>query len=73
MRILNDFECTECGLVFERLNDSRDTTIVCECGGVANKLISRMNFKLPGTDPGYPGAYDKWARDHERAGRNPRD
>lgn len=34
------------------------------CGGVTTRQISPVRSKLDGLDPGFPDAYDKWARDH---------
>jgi hypothetical protein len=35
----------------------------------AVRIISGTSVKLPGWDPGFPGAYDKWAREHEKASK----
>ena len=65
MKSLRDFLCDSCGKVEERYIDSCISTIRCDCGGVANRLIGMPRVALDGTDPGFPGAYDKWARIRE--------
>lgn len=68
--ILKDFQCTECEEYFEAMVDREAETTECKlCSSEAKKVYRRFNFKLPGTDPGYPGAYDKFARDHEKAAK----
>jgi putative FmdB family regulatory protein len=67
MRKLFDFTCDSCGHTHERLVDDTCHTDPCpKCDGVARRIISPVRCKLDGTDPSFPGAYDKWARDHER-------
>jgi len=62
-----DFTCDECGHTHERLVDKDSRTDPCpKCDGIANRIISPVRTKLPFDDPGFPGAYDKWARDRER-------
>lgn len=69
--ILYDFECSECGTVEERLVDSAVVEAPCPNCQVfmMARKISTPVVKLDGTDPGFPDAYDKWARQHEKAGR----
>lgn len=72
MLMLFDFKCHECGHEEEKLVDSkfRGVSHPCSvCDGVSTRVISPVRSKLDGTDPGFPDAYDKWARDHEKAGR----
>jgi len=61
MRQLRDFLCEHCGLETERYIDSETTQVVCECGHTAIRLIGMPRVALDGTDPGFPGAYSKWA------------
>lgn len=69
MLILFDFECEICDHVFEALVDREVKETDCpECGRNAVRKISPVRSKLDGTDPGFPGAYDKWARDHIKRG-----
>lgn len=61
-----DFRCPD-GHTKERNVPSDTRTVTCDtCGKDAQRIISGGFVKLPGWDPGYPGAYDKWARDHEK-------
>ena len=64
MRVIRDFKCPVCG-VFERFIDHTTETVDCECGSVANRQFSAPTIGLDGTDPSFPGAYDKWARIRE--------
>jgi hypothetical protein len=66
MRILLDFKCTKCGLTEERFIDSSLTEDKCSCGGVSKRIISMPTVKLDGTNPDFPGAYEKWANDRVR-------
>ncbi len=65
MRTLRDFVCDDCGKEQERFIDTDITTLPCDCGGNANRIIGMPRVALDGTDPGFPGAYDKWARTWE--------
>lgn len=68
--MLFDFECQDCQEVEEKVVDQNVRTSTCpRCGGLMTRLISPVRSKLDGTDPGFPDAYDKWARDHEKAGK----
>lgn len=61
-----DFKCPS-GHVSEKNVPSSTRSAPClQCGADAVRIISGTSVSLPGWDPGYPGAYDKWARDHER-------
>ena len=67
-RILYDFKCTDCNHLQENLVDSSITEVECEvCGHRATRQISAPTIALDGTDPGFPTAWDKWAKSHERA------
>ena len=67
-----DFRCSN-GHTNEKNTSSDTRSISCpECGAEAVRIISCKSVKLPGWDPGYPGAYDKWARDHEKAAQKKR-
>lgn len=62
-----DFKCPS-GHINEKNVSSDIRNMPCPtCGADAVRIISGTSVKLPGWDPGYPGAYDKWARDHEKA------
>ena len=62
--MLFDFQCS-CGNLFEELVGSHEQTAPCpECkaDGVRQIAAPRIDWLHMGTDPGFPGAYDKWAR-----------
>lgn len=65
MRLLRDFKCKTCGNEFERFIDSETLTSNCKCGCVADRVIGMPRVALDGTDPGFPGAYDRWAKIRE--------
>ena len=67
MRQLRDFLCEKCGIEEERYIDSKITQIVCpECGHKMIRLIGMPRVDLDGTDPDFPGAYEKWAKIREQ-------
>jgi hypothetical protein len=51
--------------VFERYIDNNIEQVTCECGGLADRIIGMPRVSLDGTDPGFPGAYEKWAKTRE--------
>lgn len=63
-----DFRCDN-GHEFEAFVEKDVTTSRCGCGANARKIISVPNFHLDGTDPSYPTAFDKWAKDHEKGAK----
>lgn len=70
MRVLNDFCCGNCGTITEKLVDTEFHTIECpECGGNATMLQGMPTVRLDGTNPSFPGAYEKWARVREENAR----
>lgn len=69
-RRMFDFTCDSCGHTHERYVDVNCRTDTCpKCGSTAKRIISPVRSKLDGTDPGFPDAYDKWARVHEQQAR----
>lgn len=64
-RILRDFHCGGCGKTTERFINSDKTWVQCDCGEVATRIIGMPRVALDGTDPGFPRAYDRWARIRE--------
>jgi len=67
--IILDFDCPECGNVEERFVPSETQTVKCKvCDADAKRIISGTSFRLDGTDPAYPTAWDKWAKQHEKNG-----
>jgi hypothetical protein len=65
MRMLRDFRCRSCEIVFERYIDNNIEQVTCECGGLADRIIGMPRVALDGTDPGFPGAYEKWGKMRE--------
>lgn len=71
MLILFDFKCNSCDVVEEHLVEHTTKTICHlskKCDGMMTRQISPVRCNLDGTDPGFPDAYDAWARKHERRG-----
>ncbi|RKZ67677.1 MAG: hypothetical protein DRQ48_09470 [Gammaproteobacteria bacterium] len=69
-RILYDFQCNSCSFVEEKFVYSDVQQTMCsKCGKDSVRLISSPTIALDGTDPGFPDAHNKWADQHERAGR----
>lgn len=69
MRLLRDFRCTD-GHITERFIDSEVSDVPCEtCGKQAEKTLGLGTVILDGTDPGFPGAYSKWATIREKRHR----
>lgn len=66
MKLLRDFECADCGELREEVVDSNLKELKCKCGGTAVRLIGMPRVALDGTDPGFPGAYSKWADVREK-------
>ena len=67
MRQLRDFLCEYCGVEEERYIDSAVVHVICpECGNTMIRLIGMPTVSLDGTDPGFPGAYEKWANVREQ-------
>ncbi len=66
---LYDYMCSECGQ-FEAISSvSKRTVHKCpSCSREAKQMLSAPSIALDGTDPGFPTAYDKWAKRHEAAG-----
>jgi putative FmdB family regulatory protein len=70
MRQMRDFVCSHCGYSVEKYVDDDYNAIECpECQGTAHRVISMPRVNLDGTDSGFPGAYDRWARIREENAR----
>jgi len=65
MKRLFDFLCMDCEEVTEKLVDTNCREIECYCGSRAKRQVSMPTVRLDGTDPGFPGAYDRWAKIRE--------
>jgi len=62
---LFDFECEKCWNVFEDMVQPEIQILQCPlCSGTANRLIAspRIDWLHMGVDPGFPSAYEKWAK-----------
>ena len=66
MKLLRDFTCDDCYNSEERFIDSDITEYKCKCGGTMKRIIGMPKVALDGTDPGFPGAYEKWGRVREQ-------
>ena len=56
------FRCC-CGNVFDDLVKPDVHSAPCpECGKDGKRLVSTPTIGLSGTDPDFPGAYDKWEK-----------
>jgi predicted nucleic acid-binding Zn ribbon protein len=63
MKVLNDFCCDHCGTQTEHFLDNNITTVECQdCGKIARKVLTAPKLQFPGNDPGFPTAYDAWAK-----------
>lgn len=70
MLILYDFKCDSCGRIAESLVSRDVDEIDCwHCKGTAHRIISPIQFNLEGVSGDFPTAADKWARQHEQAGK----
>ena len=68
-RLLRDFHCDSCNTSVERFVDSTVLAVPCECGYISSRVIGMPRVALDGTDPGFPGAYEKWANVREQNAR----
>lgn len=67
MKVMNDFVCLN-GHHTELLVDSKATEVPCpHCTEVAYKVLAAPRVKLEGITGSFPGAYDKWERQHKQA------
>jgi putative FmdB family regulatory protein len=61
--ILFDFECPNCGNIFEELVHKDKLTETCpECSSEASRMISAPRVKLDGCSGDFPGEYLRWER-----------
>lgn len=67
-----EYKCPMCHYVSEHMcsvSKRKEPKSCRKCGNDEAKFItSAPSVALDGTDPGFPGAYDKWARTHESYG-----
>ena len=64
-RLIRDFMCDHCNTEQERYVESDMLTVPCKCGHDARRIIGMPRVSLDGTDPDFPGAYQKWATTRE--------
>jgi putative FmdB family regulatory protein len=57
-----DFRCTECNHRFEDFVKPDVLPPCPECSGTTKRCISAPTIQLSGTDPGFPGEYEKWEK-----------
>ena len=60
--IFYDFRCLECEHKFEALVKPDDNPPCPKCLSFTKRLISAPTLAIPGTDPGFPGEYEKWEK-----------
>jgi len=61
--LLFDFECPNCGLVFEELVHKDNLVEPCpECNAEASRMVSAPRIKLDGCSGDFPGAALKWEK-----------
>lgn len=66
--IILDFQCAH-GHTHEHFVPSDTQVVKCtSCHRNATRIISGTSFKLDGTDPAFPTAWDRWAKQHEKNG-----
>jgi hypothetical protein len=66
MRAIFDFKCSE-GHITEKYADG-DSTIDCDCGEQAKRIISPVRCKLEGVSGDFPSAAMQWTKRHEGLG-----
>lgn len=68
-----DFRCRECKALEEHWVNSETRTMECECGGVADRVISGVTSILDPISGDFPGATLSWAKHHEQAAKQSSD
>jgi putative FmdB family regulatory protein len=63
---LYDFKCDSCNTVLEKFTGYDTAAITCDCGGLMKKQLCCPRVTLDGTNPDFPGAYEKWGKDREK-------
>ena len=72
-KIIREFRCKD-GHTSEALVDKETLEILCRvCDNPATKIISVPNFTLEGWSGAFPTKADKWAKEHEEAGKRGRE
>lgn len=66
MKTLRDFQCNDCGSVFEAYAGHDTHVLECrDCHGKARRLIGTPRIKLEGVTGAFPTAHDRWAKIRE--------
>lgn len=71
----DDYLCKSCGQEFEEIAE-KDATVPCSvCKGETVRQLGapRIDWAHMGTDPGFPGAYSKWAKAKTQHHKNGKD
>lgn len=68
-KLMRDFVCNDCGETIERFIDAEISTIECDCGGAADRVIGLPTISLEGITGSFPGAYERWAKIREDKAR----
>ena len=63
MKKFYDYVC-ENGHKTERFVDYEATSLMCECGANATRLLSAPAFRLEGWSGSFPSAYAKFGKSH---------
>ena len=63
MKRMYDFVC-ENGHRIERYCNYELQSVQCECGGIANRIISAPSISLEGWSGSFPGSANKFDRKH---------
>lgn len=63
MKRMYEFACAN-GHKTDRFVDYEATTLVCECGEEAHRILSAPAFRLEGWSGSFPTAYSKFGKSH---------
>ena len=67
MRVLNDYRCTECGVVNEHFVENSVTEVACQdCGAIATKVQPVVRCNLDPISGSFPGATMSWEKQREQ-------
>ena len=64
MKRMYEFVC-ESGHKIERYCDYESQETQCECGSLANRIISASAFRLEGWSGSFPSAHGKFDKSHQ--------
>jgi hypothetical protein len=66
MKKIFEFKCPVHGIFDAMAWDNTEKKPCPACQRECGTKISAPNFHLPGYDPAFPTAWDRWAKDHEQ-------